>query len=634
MSDADLKPTDPRLYTTSTPEELASQDIGLSNNADGQPAATVPYAPGTEGDMSGNDDRMHGARLRALIDSMDGSGGGPTQGPPVGPGYYDYRSVGGKGVYDQAFDTSGLVSDINAAHQAHEGQARELEDHYRNEAQRATNAAAARKVAAEQDAAGIAQRQQELDRATRQYSAELQDTGKFWHNPGNILAAISYSLMPIFSNDPTVGVKLINDAINQDLAARRAAADGTLGALRSNLDGYRRLAGDRQAGDQLAEAEARRVAADDVQRIAAKFASPIAKAQASSLQHQLLVETARLQMTTNSQGRLWQPDARVDPLLYTTRATGAMADRSGARGSAGIPGAPAANSTVAGSPSVALDPKVQAALAKLGVQPRGPSPDELKRRHADMEQQLEKQVPGGANLLRDAQASLAKEAFNMTGQTSGHAFTAAYQKAKNRQMEGIPKITELMVKNGAETAKVKNLQQKVDIIDASERQVGNDPNRWFGPAKTLWGEQIYNRYDQLKATFESGDSSTPAEAAQKAKDKAVREFRQDLQSEINKYRNQVSGAAVTSGEKPGLNAVISSEDSYGPATNWLKIRSRELEGERGRALDSLEPWALLQYLANNPVGGVSRGLDRRGTPGPVPPEEKQSARSYNPGVKK
>jgi len=222
----------------------------------------------------------------------------------------------------------------------------------------------------------------------------------------------------------------------------------------------------------------------------------------------------------------------------------------------------------------------------------------------------------------------------MTGQTSGHAFTAAYQKAKNRQMEGIPKITELMVKNGAETAKVKNLQQKVDIIDASERQVGNDPNRWFGPAKTLWGEQIYNRYDQLKATFESGDSSTPAEAAQKAKDKAVREFRQDLQSEINKYRNQVSGAAVTSGEKPGLNAVISSEDSYGPATNWLKIRSRELEGERGRALDSLEPWALLQYLANNPVGGVSRGLDRRGTPGPVPPEEKQSARSYNPGVKK
>jgi hypothetical protein len=43
-------------------------------------------------------------------------------------------------------------------------------------------------------------------------------TGKFWKNPYNVMNAIALGFMPLFTNDATSGIKLINEAVDRDIA--------------------------------------------------------------------------------------------------------------------------------------------------------------------------------------------------------------------------------------------------------------------------------------------------------------------------------------------------------------------------------------------------------------------------------
>jgi hypothetical protein len=69
-----------------------------------------------------------------------------------------------------------------------------------------------------------------------------------------------------------------------------------LGALRSNLSGYRQIAGDRELGDLKAMEESTRVASMELGRISAQFQGPLAKAQAAKVQAGLDQQTALLRM--------------------------------------------------------------------------------------------------------------------------------------------------------------------------------------------------------------------------------------------------------------------------------------------------------------------------------------------------
>lgn len=115
------------------------------------------------------------------------------------------------------------------------------------------------------------QRVQQLDAATQRYTNDLRDSGQYWHNPGNVLAAIGAAFVGFGARDPKVGADLINRQVMNDFQKRKSAADMHLGELRSNINAYRQIMGDKDAGDAMALAEAQRAAIDDLRRIGAQF---------------------------------------------------------------------------------------------------------------------------------------------------------------------------------------------------------------------------------------------------------------------------------------------------------------------------------------------------------------------------
>lgn len=148
----------------------------------------------------------------------------------------------------------------------------------------------------EEDRAAIAKRQKQLEEETDRYTADLADRGKFWRNPGNVIATIFASLSTMGGASAAQASASVDRMIQNDWQQRKDLADTRLGALRSNLEGYRRLAGDKEAGDKLALAESYKMAEYDVERVASKLGSEKAKARAEALQQALKLKHAAVFM--------------------------------------------------------------------------------------------------------------------------------------------------------------------------------------------------------------------------------------------------------------------------------------------------------------------------------------------------
>lgn len=139
-------------------------------------------------------------------------------------------------------------------------------------------------------------RQKELEDRTAKYTANLSDGKAFWKSPANVFGALVTSLMPLGTMSVETSQKIINNAIQQDFKNRQEVADGHLGALRSNLNGYRQLAGDKVAGDYLALGESYKVAAMELERISASFKGEHARNQAQANIAKLMEESAKFTM--------------------------------------------------------------------------------------------------------------------------------------------------------------------------------------------------------------------------------------------------------------------------------------------------------------------------------------------------
>lgn len=644
---ASLSPWDPRPGVQPDPRFAPPKLndnfnlFGGNPGANGPPApagdsggnAEDPVFPGTPGQMGGHDDAMEALRAEMLMDqSLLGDN---SKAPPkfYQPAHEEYSQLGGtrgKELFQRAFGdgpNDGPTKLQDAVRQSEEAQTAKNEamaKFYDNEAARAQQAAAQRQAQMAKDAQETAQRHAKMEQATQYYTDDLHDQGKFWANPGNIVAAISFSLMPIFSSDPAVGVKLINQAIQQDLDHRRATAGLALGQLRSNLDGYMKITGDRQAGEQLAEAESRRVAALEVERIAAKFESPISKAKAEYVAQNLRQQAAKDYITAYSQAKVFSQAGVADPEVYKRRTSG----YDGAWKALGVPDvapiqpvAAAVNGSVGGSPSLAssqtgpnggytdhVAPEVRGML-------RGGVPASVAAKLA-----MEGRVPGSANMFNMLSTYVNRmAAAEAKGVNYGPAFEAAKAKVitdAKKEIAAVPGLTTGTGSIAGRKATLADLIASADVIRASEGANGRNPDKFFGTMRTLVGDGLTTQYEQLARVFQTDGNLSPQEARARAMQKAKEDFHQKLSVQISSAYADISGGAISPQELEKLKQSIAFGSDFGFAYGWLLTKSKEVQDKEKQAVVGLSPIAKMVYMTRTGVGQRPAGLPVRAMAGP------------------
>ncbi len=587
----------------------------LPDGASPTAGADVPPAAGFPAEMSQVDNTVNGLMLsQELHNGLVSDGTGPTQPSAFyRPQGGDYSSIGGpegQENFNETFkqgprklaDAQQALADEESKKSAALGQFYDQQS--AKDAQMAAQIAANRK----HDQANLAVRQEKLDKATQFYSDDLADQGKFWTNPGNIMAAISFSLLPIFSNDPAVGVKLINQAVQQDMANRQTAASGTLGALQSNLAGYHKIAGDREAGDLLAQSEAHRMAANEAMRIGQKFESPISQAKLKVIVQDQMNKADALKMEAY-RSWVYQPAQKMDPGLHAARGKGYDGSWEAFGKKDVAPIGSQVRGTISGTPTTAgerftdhVTPATQAVIRVGGS-------------NAAFKAALEGRVPGSGNLFVALKQSIAQEA-NTKAQGDPHKAAVERQRiveAAESQIKEAPELTKL----AGQRAGIASLQKNIAAISAAEASVGKDPREFLGTARNFMPTDWVQKYESLaKAVSARGAPGSAAELAQ-MQAQARRQFRQQLSAQINAYTLENAGSAVSEGDAQRVGRVINPDMPLDDVSNWINMQSEKQSATETAALARLPPVAGLMMMVRTGIG-VPTKVPTRGRAAPIP----------------
>lgn len=573
---------------------------------------TDDAVPGGE---DGSEHAKENERILKLAHLMQGGGGNG-----IAQAYFQkegesYAGVKGHELYNEAFvgapgRRAAALDDLGALQAKRADEMAAMYDRQAVQDQKLAEAAAIRRQNEQEE---LAHKQEQLGKATKYYTRDLNDQGKFWANPGNILAAISYSLMPIFSNDPTVGVKLINQAIQQDMDNRQKAADHNLGAMRSNLDGYRKLAGDRQNGDLLAQAEAHRMAAQEITRIGAKYAGPeaqknIAIARADQEQRAAAAEmefyakfvhkdakktvpgeTAALAKGPNGFHVLGEPEAKVPGVNVP-----------------GKPGSPVMG-TVAGGPSLAGNKGLKNPVIGAIARTAGPA-GVTRLMDAHPGKIDDKDVENVAIMLVRGEA-----ARRFPGNPGG------YEKLMGEYAAKIAPVAMEMQKTSGTRALIAKVRSDMDIIDKTERYDGKDPEKFISWAETAWPKDMLLNYRKLMAKdpeFANGKS----EKAALWRQRKVDELRSSMTAVFNDHTHEMFGGSQSTMElQKAAMAGLTDKASFYQMQRYLDQRSMALQKQqtdlRGGLTHPME-----RVLLRNTVddGMADTYLPQRGTPAPEP----------------
>lgn len=518
---------------------------------------------------------------------------------------YSKAPVGGPQLYDEAF-THAPGREKRAREelsQLQSDKAKRLADFYGQQSEQDVQAAAAAKAQAAEDQENFRQRQAKLDEAAQYYTNDLQDQGKFWQNPGNIVKAIAFSLMPIFSGDPTTGIRLINQEIDRDMANRQHAAAQTLGALRSNLDGYHKIAGDRQAGDLLARAEAHRIAAQQIQQIALNFDSPIAKKQAEMMQADQEKRYAAAQMEFYKANVHISP-SRMDPALHAARYSGEGGYREGIAPYSGASPS-AVQGSIQGTPSTAstspLPPVVSAVIRTSGATGLNKAVDKGMVPEKSMQDAVK------AAMYREGHALYPNEPPDQ-----------AFVKVLRAADEELKPFSVEISKNAASRRTISALQTKMAVIEALERGEGRDPGAFVGWARKNMPSSWVTQYDQLI-------ERDPNKAANKAEERAIMRrnaiisFEAQLQSALNQNAHDLNGGTQSEGEMQRTEKEVSQLKGWKEQRDFLQRKSVELQAKVNDSKLMLTPAGKTLYRLRSMGGQMNTALPRQGQPGPAKP---------------
>lgn len=555
--------------------------------------------PGWAEETEGNDQQYKGVAdeleaRRRLLNAQVGGGGNNLAVQPEGEKWANAGGKRGRDWFEQGLveGPERLAAAVGDSEKAQAARAGELAGLYKGEAERSAQSAAAMQLRQAQDEQVIQQRQRNLDAATDRFTSDLVDQGKFWTNPGNIVAAIAYSLMPMMGGDPTSGVKLINEAINRDMAARQHAADTTLGALRSNLDGYRKIAGDRQAGDLLAEAKAKEVAANQVQAIMQKYESPISKARGEAIVQDLMNKSYMSRMQAYNMYKIHQDAQLKDKRLIDAQGTGfdgAFESWKGLPAGAKPSVGASVQGSIAGTPSVAnnLGPTLKGQAAQVV---NGTGKTALKAYY-------DGKLPGGKDLYQIAAANIALEAA-AKHPNGGPAFEAEKQATMKAAEEGKVRIATAMDHEGftGRMTVLRRLQHNMNAIEATEP----NPEQFLNGTLRAVAPDAFNRWYERQVDIWS-DPSTPTAEKKRAKEaaEAARTLRVQIGMAQQEYYHKNAGSALSPNEAAILSQAISTGDSWAHLKGFVNESSRKTQQEAINKINGMgDPYAALLYHAS------------------------------------
>ncbi len=387
--------------------------------------------------------------------------------------------------------------------------------------------------------------------------------------------------MPIFSNDPTVGVKLINQAVDRDMANRQHAAQGTLGALTSNLSGYQKIAGDRQAGDLLARAEAHRIAAQEIERISLRFESPIAKKQAQIQIADQQTRAAAAQMEFNKVYIAQQAQV-MTPQMEAAQARGANGYRKGT-----MPyGGPGPQVDPNGAVPRGVGAGVNGTIGDKGEIPttanaKKVSPVAMALGNSGGATAIANGVMRGKVADEDGveamRAFYTRQGVSLFG-SNGPKIQAHWYEQQDKAHKELASAAEPLHADMEAFSTITRLQNRMNLIEALATKNTKDPNDFVPWAikSGLMPGSLQTQYRVLSG----GDprlAANKAEQLEKWRQHAVDQYQQELAAAINQNRHRLSGGAVTPSEAGFLEAEINSKMPWMEQKNWLAGRSAAIQ---------------------------------------------------------
>lgn len=550
------------------------------------------------------------ARQQVFTRIPRGPGGPGTEVMPEG---LDYLKVGpdGKSDFQKAFveGPKNVGEALDEGERAETEKNKALQTHYANEQARQTSAAAQIEARRQEGDHMLQQKQEQLDQHLTAYTNNLADENRFWRNPGNIVSAIAFSLMPVFSRDPEIGIKYINQAIDRDMNDRKRLADMHMGELRSNLGEYRKLAGDQRVGDLLAESEAKRIAAMEIDRIGANFASPISQAKKEVLKQNFLMQSMQAKMQAYQAYHIYNDVKAVQP---------GVAAAYKAPGKAGIEGAwsPFGGGNVAGQ--INGTPTVAAPVALPPGMDRAKATALASRPDVAVDMGAKGQLDP-KSLEAIYQAAVAQDVYSRTpGQPGTDAFAVKYnEKVREREAQAQKSVKDIAVaaqpfQDGMILSK--RILGDMSMIENAARQRGEDPNKFLGDLRNTTSYAA--RINDLRLRYGSAD--TPEAQVQKDALQASERFHRLLSADIMDYKHGLLGGAQSEQELEGFKQIVNYADSWQNLKNFAVTRNQQFAAKKANSLRSSEdPIAALLYLRSTKNYGAT--LD---THVPPPPKGK------------
>lgn len=564
----------------------------------------VPDDPGYYGDTAQAAETVE--NLDDIVWGHPGGRGGVPQ--AIQPKQVDLDKAGGaENIAEQRVQSELMAGSAERQGQAGEYENDRLSQVYGEESKRQTQTAADWRARQLQDQAFYEKRAMEIDRLGDAIARKRIDEGRWVRNPGNFFAALGAALVGMGSGDSTVGYRLIDQAIQRDLSEQRYEHDqmraDKLG-LENNVQLYRQLMGDRQAGDMIHEAKLRQSAAMKVEEIASQLRSKEAKERGTMLAAELRKQAAQMMQITMASAFLppqARPKALADaqtnfgdvqkfgpnqnaaapgtaPNRAVGQALGAVAQASpgasqGASGGGQAPvvsGAPSARpSGPAGVGRAASSDVITVGTTYDQSNPEGRrSVDYSKagRRMGDALENIDGRigVPGAGNLILRArqreQAMAAAHAPNNPNEQklfldkrrqAAHTRVAELAKGAKDVEDRASKWSELLRANEELKRKFKNSRGETDYAAI---------DKWLGQSwKYVAGKGTHGMVQRLKEVATSSNTTLSDEQR-----RAAVEYASKLQSVINAYGHEVSGGAITNtgpegGEFGRLKTVLSSD---------------------------------------------------------------------------
>jgi len=569
-------------------------------------------------------------------------------GVPV-PAQEEEWKIGGKGTLNKLFkqDPERTAEAIRQGAEAVEQEGQQTANFYAQEREKEGARLAAYEAHRLENQQGIAQRQQEIDQAIKKYSTDLADTGQFWRNPGNIIAAFGAAIMDMGNRENT-GWKMIQAAVNNDLENRRHIAGMHLGELRSNLHGYRQLAQDKEAGDLLANAEAYRIGALQLKEISGRFAGKKARATAETYISEMMQKSDALWSEWYSKAVLREPHIGQKVLEDLRKKAGSQEIQPGNQagplqgeqppelppnpyGPEPIPPAEAAKKTLGAK----TPEQIKAQLSQMGGStaqaPAAPAkPKRTPEQIAALKMLLSKEAfdklmasdeapkmpePNAPQVSTHAQLS-GSEA-RVRGSTRAAMALNADLIARSK-VNGVPNkakfdairkdddaqyatlgSNEHLVAASLTAKSTAKLLSEMSVVEAACRKYGIDPDDFLGKLRPAVGGPIAGRIRQItnNRAF-TGKAGSKEEAEDRALLQASEDLHQKMALNIVTYLASQGGKALTEEEIKQYSQVVGTGDNWARLMRGFRLLNG-MSNEKAETMLSSNRRVRLRWKADN-----------------------------------